>query len=569
MTGKNGKRKIEDSDNPNPNPKQKPKKSKRDSLNGRAANKDLLKTRSQIKQMADVTETLTDQDGQAEMDSDQELQDSVQDSVHARQQTRLQGQIEDLKIFLEHKCQTGSNVLTLYEFRTAGENEKEASIWIDTTPYETIPILNSMVAFKSNEDPKSLVESKNKLITLYLNGKFQQLYNSARDEKYKKELDSGIKDLREKQEELTKETGTLRTEVQSLNSLQKADRKDIDEIKIKNLELHGMIMNLIQEKNGVNNGGISPRPQPHNTTVNIQEIPPNGPTLPIIPTTTQNTTRHSNAAIKAAMEKSKGNKHEAAFELLYPAKHEEVVKSKSTTLPYFRFCEMRRDKKWGPKFENTIQQINRWLKTEAKVEFFMENKDCCFNIRLRDDDRSKNVINPNSTPAEREDLVKEIQGILDEAQIELEDDIKLTSDHIDWNKTGDASKSNMKMFVNSTEWDEEKENGMWFRCYHIFMNPELREAGIIPKIQAAESRRRNQQGVPKYPQRISLLKDPMLGTRCLNCGSNTHWSHDCEAPTNYDRSRPNRGRNNHRSFGNGYGRQRRFFSSRRPSEASQ
>ena len=158
MTGKNGKRKIEDSDNPNPNPKQKPKKSKRDSLNGRAANKDLVKTRSQIKQMADVTETPPDQDDQAEMDSDHELQDSVQNSVHTRQQTRLQGQIEDLRIFLEHKCQTGSNVLTLYEFRTAGENEKEASIWLDTIPYETIPILNSMVAFKSNEDPKSLAE---------------------------------------------------------------------------------------------------------------------------------------------------------------------------------------------------------------------------------------------------------------------------------------------------------------------------------------------------------------------------------------------------------------------------
>ena len=280
----------------------------------KTSSKDLIKTRSQIKQMADVTETSPDLAEMDEIDSDQELRDNVQ----ARQQSRLQVQVEDLKVFLEHKCQTGSNVLTLYEFHTAGENEKEASTWLDTIPYGTIPIFNSMVAFKSNEDTKSQTESRNKLITLYLNGKFQQIYNSTRDENHKKELDSGIKDLRDKHEDLTKETGALRTEIQSLSSLQEADRKDIDDIKIKNHELHGLIMNLIQEKNGENNGGISPRLQPHNTMVNTQEIPPNGPALPTFPITTPNTTRHSSAAIKAAMEKSKGNKHEAAFELIYP-----------------------------------------------------------------------------------------------------------------------------------------------------------------------------------------------------------------------------------------------------------
>ena len=544
------KRKITASDNSDTTiRKQKKPKKERGSLSLKLKSKTLTRARS--KGMAHTENTHSDLE---ELESDHE-QDSPQDPSDGRQ-TRMTTQVKDLKMFLKHRCQSGSNVLLLEDFHEAGSGEKDADTWLRTVPYETIPISNSVVTFKNSEDTAEETETRNDLITCYLSGKYQEIYKLSKGDESLKKLNSGIKELKTKHSELTETTNSLKEKVQSISANQEADRKEIDKLKSANEELQGIVRNLAQKKPNVIPGEIPVQQQqiPTNNIDSTQEDLPNryAPSA-----TNPDTTRHSSSDIKAAMTNSKGNKHEAAFELLRPESHKEVIENSDTTLAYHRFCEMRQDKTWGPKFEHTIQQINRWLKTDAKVDFFIENKDCCFNIRIRDDDHTKNIITTDSSPAERDELVEELKEILTEAQIVLKDNLTLTSDHIDWERTKDASKSNMKMFVNAVEWEKEKQDNKWFRCYHIFAEKALCDAGIIPRIQASENRRRNQHGRPKFDQRIGLLKDPMLGKRCSNCGSNTHWSHECETPKRSDRPRSFRGRNQFRQSYGGYGHQRR------------
>ena len=236
------------------------------------------------------------------------------------------------------------------------------------------------------------------------------------------------------------------------------------------------------------------------------------------------------------------DRYAAVLQLVNKDMHEKMVQKKEILPAKFFYEKLARNSEWAPKLQEALELISKRSDLDARISFYNEFKDKVFNLRVEEDGYIP--LNLTSLGDEGMDFfIKSIQEAFDEANIKLMGGVTINKNHIIWEKLKDVTQGRMKLYVSKDEWDAEKAQGKFFRCFHIFFTEELRNAGVVKKIQDADIKRRTQHNL-KYTRRLALLSNPEEGRYCPRCRSRAHFSSDCPR-TNFPYSQ----RGFHRSRG--------------------